>query len=165
MSNYLEEIKKSMKLLSDNNFWLIGQNTTAGGTSMYHTYKDYFEGKKIELPVFENTQAGLATGMSLTGHKVLSIYPRFDFFLLALDHIINHLDKFEEMSSGQFKPKVIIRVCVGSTSPLMPGPQHSNDYFESLKLMVTNINVVKLDKAEIVFEEYKKATNSDKSTI
>ncbi|MEK6880329.1 MAG: hypothetical protein AABY22_12005, partial [Nanoarchaeota archaeon] len=138
---YLEELKRAMKLLIDNDYYVVGQNTRFGGTSMFHTTKDFPDNRKIELPVFENIQAGICTGMSLTGFKVLSIYPRFDFFILALDAIINHLDKFEEMSSGQFKPKVIFRVCVGSTSPLMPGPQHSNNYTEAIKQMVTNINV------------------------
>lgn len=162
---YLEEIKKGMKLLSDNGYWIIGQNVKYGGTSLYHTTKDFFEGRKCELPVMENCQAGIATGMSLTGYKVLSIYPRFDFFLLALDHIINHLDKFNEMSLGQFKPKVIIRVCVGSTSPLMPGPQHSNNYTEALKKMVTNIDVVELTEADMIVPAYIDAMNSERSVI
>ncbi|MEK6878385.1 MAG: hypothetical protein AABY22_02190, partial [Nanoarchaeota archaeon] len=124
-----------------------------------------FENRKVELPVLEEVQAGIGTGLSLIGFKVLSIYPRFDFFIIALNQLINHLDKFEEMSSGQFKPKVIFRVCVGSVAPLMPGPQHCQDYYNEIKSMCKNINVVKLDKAEMVYEEYKKAVESDKSTI
>lgn len=162
---YLDEIKKSMKLLSDNGYWLIGQNTTAGGTSMYHTYKDYFEERKLELPVFEEVQCGLGTGLSLEGYKVLSIYPRFDFFILAFNQLINHLDKFEEMSDGQFKPKQIFRVCVGSVKPMMPGPQHCQNYTEAIKKMVTNIEVRELKNAEDVVPIYTEAINSDKSYI
>ena len=162
---YLEEIKRSMKLLSDNGYWLIGQNVEVGGTSMFHTYKDYFEDRKVELPVMEEVQAGIGTGLSLTGFKVLSIYPRFDFFLLCLNQIINHLDKFEEMSSGQFKPKVIFRVCVGSVAPLMPGPQHCQNYTEAIKRMVTNIEVRELLNADDVYKTYEEAVNSDNSFI
>lgn len=162
---YLDEIRRSMDLLIKEGYYIIGQNTKYGGTSMYHTTKDFPDNRKIELPVMEEVQAGIGTGLSLTGFKVLSIYPRFDFFIIALNQIINHLDKFEEMSSGQFKPKVIFRVCVGSVKPLLPGPQHSNDYFESLKLMVTNIDVIKLDKAEDIYPAYEKAINSERSTI
>lgn len=162
---YLEEIKKSMKLLADNGYYIIGQNTRYGGTSMFHTLKDFPDEMKIELPVFEDIQAGIATGMTLEGLKVCSIYPRFDFFILAINQIINHLDKAKEMSDGQFNPNPIFRVCVGSVKPMMPGPQHSNNYTEAIKSMVTNIDVVELLKAEDVYPAYEKAVTSNRATI
>jgi pyruvate/2-oxoglutarate/acetoin dehydrogenase E1 component len=165
MTNYLEELKKAMKLLSDNGYIFIGQSMLVGGTSMFHTIKDIPIEQRFELPVFEDIQAGMATGMTLEGVKVCSIYPRMDFMLLAFNQIINHLDKAEEMSDGQFKPKVIIRTAVGSNNPLMPGPQHTKCYYKELKTMCTNINVVLLEKAEDVYSEYEKAINSNKSTI
>lgn len=165
MATYLDEIKKSMKLLSDNGYYIIGQNIKFGGTSMYHTYKEYFEDRKVELPVTEEMQMGIGTGMSLSGLKVLSIYPRFDFLILALNQLVNHLDKAEEMSDGQFKPKQIIRVCVGSTSPMMPGPQHCQNYTEAIKKMVTNIEVRELLNSEDIYKTYEEALNSDKTFI
>lgn len=165
MATYLEELKRAMKLLADNNVLVVGQNTKYGGTSMFHTTKDFPDELKIELPVFEDVQAGLCTGLSLQGFKVLSIYPRFDFFILALNQIINHLDKAEEMSNGQFKPKVIFRVCVGSTSPMMPGPQHCQNYTEAIKKMVTNIEVRELLNTDDVYKTYEEAMNSDKSYV
>lgn len=165
MSNYAEELKKAMKLLADNGYIFIGQNVVAGGTSMFHTLKEFPLKQRQEIPVFEDIQVGMATGMSLEGLKVVSIYPRMDFILLAFNQIINHLDKCEEMSGGLFKPKVIIRTCVGSIKPMMPGPQHCQDYSKELKSMCKNINVVDLDSPEKVYPEYEKAMNSDKSTI
>ena len=64
---YLEEIKRAMKLLIDNDYYIIGQNTKYGGTSMFHTTKDFPDNRKIELPVFEEVQAGIGTGLSLIG--------------------------------------------------------------------------------------------------
>jgi len=162
---YLEEIKKSMKLLAENDYYIIGQNTKWGGTSMYHTTKDFPENKRIELPVFEDIQAGMAIGMSLEGLKVCSIYPRMDFLILAFNQIVNHLDKMESMSDGQFKPKVIIRTCVGSVKPMMPGEQHCQNYTQALKNMVKYMNIVELTKTEQVYTEYEKALVSDQSTI
>lgn len=162
---YLDEIKKSMDLLGENGYILIGQNMKYGGTSMYHTYKHLPENQKMELPVAEEMQAGIGTGLSLENKLICSIYPRFDFFILALNHIVNHLDKFEEMSSGQYKPKQIFRVCVGSIKPMMPGPQHCQNYTEAIKKMVTNIEVRELLKTEEVYSAYKDAVNSDKSYI
>ena len=165
MSSYKEELQKATDLLATNGYIFLGQNMIAGGTSMFHMVKHLPIEQRIELPVVENLQAGIATGMAIEGLKVCSVYPRMDFMLLALDHIINHLDKFEEMSDGQFKPKVIIRTCIGSTKPMMPGPQHCQDYSKELKSMCRNINVVILEAPDMVYSEYEKAINSDKSTI
>lgn len=162
---YLEEIKRSMDMLNENGYLFIGQNMRYGGTSLFHTYKHVPEERRIELPVFEDIQAGLGTGLSLSGYNVISIYPRFDFFILALNQVINHLDKFEEMSDGQFKPKQIFRICVGSIKPLMPGPQHCQNYTEAIKKMVTNIEVRELLNVEDVYKTYEEAVNSDKSFI
>ena len=114
MTTYLDELIRAMNLLAENGYLFFGQNTRYGGTSMYHTFKQLPDSQRIEVPVFENTQAGMAMGMALEGLKVCDIYPRMDFLIIALNSIINHLDKMEEMSKGQFEPKVIIRTCVGS---------------------------------------------------
>lgn len=164
--NYKDELIRAMNLLGEQEKVLfVGQNVLYGGTSMYHTFKQLPKEKMIEVPVFEEIQAGICTGLALEGFLPISIYPRMDFLILALNQIINHLDKAQKMSDGQFKPKVIFRTAIGSTEPLMPGPQHCQDYTEALKLMCTNINVVKLTSAEMVYPEYEKALHSDKSTI
>ncbi len=162
---YKEELQRATNMLAKEGYIFVGQNMVYGGTSLFHMLKHIPIEQRIELPVMEETQAGMATGMALEGFKICSVYPRMDFLILALNQIINHLDKAKEMSDGQFQPKVIIRTAIGSTSPLMPGPQHSKDYTEALKLMCTNINVVKLTSSDMVYNEYEKAINSDKSTI
>ena len=88
-----------------------------------------------------------------------------DFLILAINQLVNHLDKCEEMSDGQFKPRVIIRTCIGSSDPLMPGPQHCKDHTEALRKLVTNIDVIKLESAQDIVPAYKKAYNSTKSTV
>jgi pyruvate/2-oxoglutarate/acetoin dehydrogenase E1 component len=108
---------------------------------------------------------GMSIGLSLEGFIPVSIYPRFDFLILAINQLANHLDKIDEMSEGQFKPKMIIRTAVGSSEPLYPGLQHCSDYTESFKHFFKNINVVKLTKSEEIMPEYKKALESEKSTI
>jgi pyruvate/2-oxoglutarate/acetoin dehydrogenase E1 component len=151
--------------MADNGYLFIGQNMLYGGTSMYWTINHIPENQRIELPVFEDIQSGMATGMALEGLKVCSVYPRWDFMLLALNQIVSHLDKAKEMSDGQFNPKVIIRVAVGSSKPLMPGPQHSNDYTEALKKMVTNIDIYELKKAEDVYPAYIQAMGGNRSAV
>ena len=142
--------------------------TVVFGGSRYTTptLKDIPLEKRIELPIIEDLQLGISTGLALEGKYVpISIYPRCDFLVLACDQLVNHLDKVESISLGKFKPKVIIRTIVGGTEPLHPGPQHSQDHYEALKRLVTNIDIVRLERAEDVFPEYAKAFNSRRSTI
>ena len=98
--------------------------------------------KKIELPLIEDTQMGMSIGLSLEGYIPISIYPRIDFLIIAMNQLVNHLEKIEEMSCGQFKPKVIIRTAIGSTKPLYPGLQHCSDYSDALKCILKNVNVI-----------------------
>ena len=166
MVSYKEELERAMRMLADHPKTLfIGQNTIYGGTSMFWTINELPIEKRIELPVFEDVQSGISLGLALEGYIPVSLYPRMDFLLLAFNQIINHLDKAEEMSDGKFKPKVIIRTAIGSVKPLMPGPQHCQNYYNELKTMCKNIDIVLIEKAEQVFEEYKKALASDRSTI
>jgi pyruvate/2-oxoglutarate/acetoin dehydrogenase E1 component len=121
--------------------------------------------KRIELPVFEETQLGMATGMALTGWVPVTAYPRFDFFILSLNQLVNHLDKIQDMSKGDMKPKVIIRVAIGSKIPFSAGPQHTQDHTEAMRKMLTEVEVVELIEPEDIFPAFEKAYNSDKSTL
>ena len=60
--------------------------------------------------------------------------------LLAANQLVNHLDKMIG-----FKPRVIVRVAVGSTTPLNPGPQHTQDHTEAFTMMLKNIAVVEFE--------------------
>lgn len=162
---YFDFIKESMNLLNDNGYTFIGQSVCFPGTGLYHTIKHIDNKNKVELPVFEDVQVGMSIGMALKGMKVCSIFPRMDFIILAVNQIVNHLDKMEIMSDGQFKPKIIIRTAIGSVKPLFPGYQHNQDHTEAFKSMCTNIDVVKLENKEMILPAYQAALNSEKSTI
>jgi len=166
MGTYKEELIKAMNILAEHPKTLfIGQNVIYGGASMYWTIANVPKEKRIELPVFEEVQAGISLGLALEGFIPVSIFPRMDFMLLAINQIVNHMDKMDEMSDGQFKPVIIMRTAIGSTAPLMPGPQHCQDHTEALKLMCKNINVVKLENANQIVPEFIKALQADKPTI
>ena len=164
--NYLNELNKAMNILAKNGYMFIGQNMLFGGTSMFHTIKNVPKKQRIEVPVFEDTQMGISIGMTLDRLKICSVYPRMDFLLLAFNQLINHADKVDIMSDNQFKLKgLIIRTAIGSSQPLMPGPQHCQDYTEALKLMCKRIQVVKLDKMENIIKEYQDAMNREYPTV
>ncbi len=166
MGDYFDELKKAMQMLAENDkVRFVGQAVAYKGTALYKTLEGIPEEKRVELPVFEEVQIGMTTGLSLEGFIPVSFFPRMDFLISGMNQLVNHLDKMEQMSSGQFKPKVIIRTAKGSVAPLFPGPQHCQDHTEALKLMLTNIDVIKLEKKEDIIPAYKKALESDRSTI
>ena len=156
--NYAEELNKAMSYLSEQEDTIfLGQSMVYGGIAIANSFNSIPLEKRIEMTVAENLQLGISTGMALTGYVPISVYPRWNFLILASDQLVNHLDKLSEMTLGQYKPKVIIRVAVGVTKPVDPQEQHVGDFTEGFQKIVKNINIVKLEKAEQVMEEYIKA--------
>ena len=135
----------------------IGQSVEVAGTAMRNTLLNIDDNKLVEMPVDEDFQMGLATGMALTGLIPISIFPRWNFLILATNQIVNHLDKLKEITQNKNPGKVIIRTGMGSVIPLHPGPQHTGDFTEAFKLMCPNLNIVRLDKTSMIFDEYQKA--------
>ena len=158
MGKYFDELSKSMQYLAEfENTRFIGQSVEVAGTAMRNTLLELDQSKLIELPVEEDFQMGLAVGMALTGSVPVSIFPRWNFLLLATNQIVNHLDKLKELTQRDNPGKVIIRTGIGSVNPLHPGPQHTGDFTDAFKLLCPHINVVRLDTSGMIFTEYKKA--------
>lgn len=164
--NYREEMTRAMTLLGQEPKTLfLGQSVCYKGTAMFGTLESVPMEKRIELPVFEDTQMGISIGLALEGYIPISLYPRMDFLICAMNQLVNHLDKIWSLSKGRFNPKVIIRTSVGATEPLDPGLQHIGDYHEELASMCQNVKVVYLDNAEKIYSAYEKALNANYSTI
>lgn len=164
--SYREEVVKAMEMLAaDKSVIFVGQSIRYPGHVMYGTLENVPISRRVELPVFEDVQMGVSIGLSLEGYIPVSIYPRMDFLIIAINQLVNHLDKIEEMSCGQFKPKVIIRTMVGSKVPLDGGPQHTQDHTEALRHLLTNVDVYKLTESNSVVMAYRKALESVRSTI
>jgi pyruvate/2-oxoglutarate/acetoin dehydrogenase E1 component len=158
MGAYFEELCRSMEYLSqDPRTVFIGQAVAVTGTAMTTTLVNVPDEKKIELPVAEEMQMGLSIGMALAGWVPVTFYPRWNFLLLATNQLVNHLDKVKHMSKGGFQPNVIIRTGIGSIRPLNPQCQHLGDFTEAFRLMLTNIEIIRLDEPEDIFPAYKKA--------
>jgi len=162
MGKYRESLTEAMRILAaDERTLFLGQAVAVPGTAMRTTLEQIEEKKLIELPVEEDFQMGMANGMALAGFIPVSIFPRWNFMLLAVNQIVNHLDKMGELSRLNPAPKVIIRTGIGSEYPLHPGSQHTGDITEAFRLMCPNINIVRLDNAEMIIPEYDKALKRD----
>jgi pyruvate/2-oxoglutarate/acetoin dehydrogenase E1 component len=134
----------------------IGQSVVYPGHLLFSTLEGVPADKKLELPVFEDSQMGLGIGLWLAGYSpVVSVYPRLDFLVIAANQLVNHLDKWEAMGGGN--PKVIIRTMPGSITPIYSGPQHSQDHTEALRLLCPHITVIKITQPEHVYSAYQRA--------
>ena len=154
--SYYPELCRAMEYLArDPRVVFMGQAVAVKGTAVTTTFKNVSRDKLLELPVAEEMQMGMAIGMALSGFIPVTIYPRFNFLFLALNQLINHLDKMNEL--GGFKPKVIVRTVIGSVRPLNPQCQHSGDFTEAFRLLCRNMEVVRLDNPADIFPAYKYA--------
>ena len=90
---YKDELIRSMEWLSEKDDTIfLGQACKVSGHAISSTLVEVPDEKRIELPVFEEMQMGISTGMALEGFVPITMYPRFDFFILACNQLVNHLD-------------------------------------------------------------------------
>tara|TARA_R110000868_G_scaffold2433_1_gene18001 strand:+ start:1493 stop:2029 length:537 start_codon:yes stop_codon:yes gene_type:complete len=157
---YFEELQKAMSLLANHPKTIfIGQAVEYEGTGLYDSMAHLPAEKKLELPVAEYLQSGIANGMAIQGMIPVSTYPRWNFLLMGTDQIVNHLDKFVKMSNGTCSPKVIIRVAVGSERPVDPQCQHKGNFTEAFASMTQNLCIDVLNEPEDIVPAYENALN------
>jgi hypothetical protein len=113
----------------------IGYNVVKGDAM--GTLKNVPLEQKLETPVAENLMSGLAIGMSFEGFIPVIYFERHDFILNALDAIVNHIDKIERISHGEFKVPVVIRAVTADAGPFYSGITHSQDFTNLLKAGVS----------------------------
>tara|TARA_B100001123_G_scaffold385298_1_gene458762 strand:- start:272 stop:634 length:363 start_codon:yes stop_codon:yes gene_type:complete len=101
----------------------------------------------------------MTNGFALNGQIPVSIFPRWNFLLLAINQLVNHLDKIKIMSNGGYITNAIIRTSIGSKRPLHPQHQHVGDFSDAVQKMCTNIEIIKLEEAKDIFPAYEKALN------
>ena len=133
--SYKNAIAQSMKELGELGAIFIGYNVAYGDAM--GTLKGVPKEQKLETPVAENLMAGLAIGMSFEGFIPVLYYERHDFMLVAADAIINHIDKIERISHGEFKVPVIIRAVTADAGPFYSGITHSQDFTNMFRSAVS----------------------------
>jgi len=155
---YKETLSEIMtKLSKDDDYVFIGQQIVYRGNPMSTTLDEVPKEKMIEVPVMEETQMGMSLGLAMTGKRVITFYPRWDFLISAANQLINHVDKYESMSGE--KVHMIIRVGKGSDKPLDPGHQHKANYIEEFKSMCKNVTILDCKTIEDIRLNYDRATS------
>lgn len=88
--------------------------------------QDKFGKERVfDMPTSENAMTGVAIGASLNGIRPVVTHQRLDFFLLAMDQLVNNAAKWHYMFGGQNSVPITIRLIIGRGWG--QGPTHSQN--------------------------------------
>jgi pyruvate dehydrogenase E1 component beta subunit len=79
----------------------------------------------FDMPTSENAMTGVGIGAALNGIKTVMIHQRIDFFLLAMDQLVNSAAKWHYMFGSQHSIPITIRLIIGRGWG--QGPTHSQN--------------------------------------
>ena len=87
--------------------------------------EEFGKERVFDIPTSENAITGVGIGASLNGLRPVMVHQRVDFFLLAMDQLINNAAKWRFMFGGQTSVPITIRLIVGHGWG--QGPTHSQN--------------------------------------
>jgi len=128
--DFASEIRKAlhMALKADPNLVLmgLGVNDPKGvfGTTT-NLAQEFGSIRVLETPTSENAVTGIGVGLAVTGHPTVMVHQRLDFFLLAMDQLVNSAAKWHYMYGGQSSVPITIRLITGRGWG--QGPTHSQN--------------------------------------
>lgn len=141
---FFEALREATELCmeSDPSVYVTGLGTTDPkgifGTTL--GLEERFGAERVfDMPTSENGMTGIVIGSAINGMRPIMTHQRLDFFLLALDQLINNAAKWHFMFNGQASVPLVIRLIVGRGWG--QGPQHSQS-FHSLFAHVPGLKVV-----------------------
>ncbi len=79
----------------------------------------------FDMPLSENAMTGVAIGAGLNGIRTVMNHQRLDFFLLAMDQLVNNAAKWHYMFGGKNSVPITIRLVTGRGWG--QGPTHSQN--------------------------------------
>ena len=130
MTDFAEQIRLGLDeaLDQDAKLILMGLGVTdpkgVFGTTLGLPQK-YGRERVLETPTSENAVTGIGVGLAITGHKTVMVHQRLDFFLLAMDQLVNSAAKWHYMYGGQQSVPITIRLITGRGWG--QGPTHSQN--------------------------------------
>jgi pyruvate/2-oxoglutarate/acetoin dehydrogenase E1 component len=121
-----EAIEQSMNL--DDSVIIIGEGVPdpkrVFGTTN-NLLENFGDKRVFDMPISENALTGVCIGAAINGSRPIMTHQRVDFFLLALDQLINNAAKWSYMFDGKTKVPLVIRLIIGRGWG--QGPQHSQN--------------------------------------
>ena len=79
----------------------------------------------FDMPTSENAMTGIGIGSAIYGLRPVMVHQRLDFFLLAMDQLVNNAAKWHFMFGGQDSVPLTIRLILGRGWG--QGPTHSQN--------------------------------------
>lgn len=83
----------------------------------------YGSDRVMDTPTSENGMTGIAIGSALAGMRPVIVYQRVEFFLLAMEQLVNQAAKWHYMFGGRSSVPLVMRVIIGRGWG--QGPQHA----------------------------------------
>lgn len=117
-TDFAEQINEGLDeiLSSDQKALIMGLGVTDPkgifGTTLGLIEK-YGSNRVIETPTSENAVTGIGVGLAITGYRPIMVHQRLDFFLLAMDQLVNSAAKWHYMFGGQQSVPITIRLITG----------------------------------------------------
>jgi len=130
ITNFAEQILFGLDAALSNNpeLVLMGLGVTdpkgVFGTTL-GLHQKYGRQRVLETPTSENAVTGIGVGLAVTGHPAVMVHQRLDFFLLAMDQLVNSAAKWHYMYGGQQSVPITIRLITGRGWG--QGPTHSQN--------------------------------------
>ena len=87
--------------------------------------KKYGRNRVFDVPTSENAMTGVGIGAAIDGKRPLMVHQRLDFFLLAMDQLVNSAAKWYFMFGKQQSVPITIRLIMGRGWG--QGPTHSQN--------------------------------------
>ena len=94
------------------------------GTSK-NLLEKYGHKRVFDFPTSENAMTGFGIGLALEGFKVVMVHQRLDFFIYAMDQLVNSAAKWHYMFDGKNSINITIRLIIGKGWG--QGPTHSQN--------------------------------------
>lgn len=116
--------------------------------------EQFGKSRVFETPTAESCSLGVAVGLAITDYKPIVVYQRLDFFLLAMDQLVNSAAKWRYMFGDSYSTSMIIRLIVGRGWG--QGPTHSQN-LHSLFTHIPNLRVVFPAFADDFISQYRNA--------
>lgn len=91
-----------------------------------HQLQEQFGERRVfDTPTAENAMTGVGVGLAIAGYRPVMTHQRLDFFLLAMDQLVNSAAKWHYMFGGQNTIPLVIRLIMGRGWG--QGPTHSQN--------------------------------------
>jgi pyruvate dehydrogenase E1 component beta subunit len=124
------EIRETLRniLAADEKSILLGLGVTdpkgVFGTTL-GLLDDFGPNRIIETPTSENAITGVGIGLAISGFRPIMVHQRLDFFLLAMDQLVNSAAKWHYMFGSNTPVPLTIRLITGRGWG--QGPTHSQN--------------------------------------